>query len=133
MKVAATCFTVLIVGAAVVSSCTTIQYEGDNRAPTAKVDVYNSAKEVTRPFAVLGQIKASAQANRVHESRMRERIVEEARKRGAEGVIFLSTEVGLVVNHDYFEESQMRDRRAEFSGPDYDRVRIVKAELIAYK
>ena len=39
---------------------------------------------------------------------------------------------GLVRDRDYYEESKLRDRPESISGPNYDRVRIVKAQAIAY-
>jgi hypothetical protein len=64
---------------------------------------------------------------------MRERIVDEAKKRGADAVFFLSSERGLVRDRDYYEESRLRDRPESISGPNYDRVRILKAQFLVYR
>ncbi|MBX7255905.1 MAG: hypothetical protein K1Y02_06055 [Candidatus Hydrogenedentes bacterium] len=126
----------LMIGYALVlfaASCTTVQYTGEPLPQTTRLDVYVKDAPADRPHVELGELKLFAQANRVSENRLLKRAEKEAMKRGADAIVYESIEVKNVRDRDYYAESRNRDQSDEFSRPNYDRVRIIKAKLLKFE
>jgi hypothetical protein len=72
-----------------VSACVTVDYVGKSYAPTANVDVYMSAADVKRPYETMGQVRAEVDAIPFTNpsQQLQEKLMAEARSRGADGII----------------------------------------------
>jgi hypothetical protein len=75
--------------AASLSGCATVDYVGNSYPPTAQVDVYMAASDVTRPYQVIGEVRAQVEALPLTKpgQQLQDKIVAEAKARGANGVI----------------------------------------------
>jgi hypothetical protein len=113
-------------------SCTTVDYKGDVLAPSDKVDVFFALEDIEQPHRVFGELKAHAQANKVGVERMQRKIVRAALDRGADALVYLTSETSEVQNHDLYQEFRDSEERPEFGPPESDTVRIVKALLVKY-
>ena len=69
-------------------SCTKIDYVGKSYAPTANVDIYFSLDDVKGSYEVMGHLTATA-GSFVSSEKMQEKILEKARKKGADAVVIL--------------------------------------------
>lgn len=69
--------------------CVTVDYVGRSYPPTANVDVYMSAADVKRPYETIGQARAEVDAMPFTNNAraLQDKLVVEARSRGANGVI----------------------------------------------
>lgn len=69
--------------------CVTIDYVGTSYPPTAHVDLYMSAADVQRPYQVIGDARAEVEALPFSSpgQQLQEKLLTEARSRGANGVI----------------------------------------------
>ena len=74
-----------------VAGCTKIDYVGREYPPTERVDLYFSMDEVEREHEIMGHVVASAD-DIVSAGKMQEKIMEEARKKGADAVVILGLE-----------------------------------------
>ena len=76
-----------------VSCKTNIQYIGRNYAPTNKIDVFLKEQDVKQGYETIGKVVATGSPiNRGYE-RMQNKIVEEAKKRGADAIILSDMQV----------------------------------------
>lgn len=114
------------------ASCTTLTYEGETFEPSDTVDVYFAMADVAQPYVVIGEVAAYAQAGAVSVERMQRVIVKAALERGADGLVYDSTELTTVPNRDYAQEFRDPEERPAFGPAPYNRVRSVKARLIKY-
>lgn len=80
------CTTSLLV---LLSGCVSVDYVGKSYAPTSNVDVYFSADDVKRPYETLGQARAQVDSLPFtnQSQQLQDKLVAEARARGADGVI----------------------------------------------
>jgi hypothetical protein len=85
-------FTVLALAVIVLMiGCTKIDYVGDEYPPTSHVDLFFDEDDVERDYKVMGHLVATAD-DYVSTEKMQEKILEEAQKKGADGVIILNLE-----------------------------------------
>jgi len=72
-----------------VAGCVSVDYVGKSYPPTANVDVYLSAADVKRKYTTIGQARAQVEAIPFSNpsQQLQEKLVVEARSRGADGVI----------------------------------------------
>jgi hypothetical protein len=68
--------------------CTKIDYIGEEYPPTSLVDLYFSMDDVRLEYKVMGHVVATAH-DIVSAEKMQKKIMEEARKKGADGVVIL--------------------------------------------
>jgi hypothetical protein len=75
--------------AAVCSGCVSVDYVGKTLPPTTNVDLYMSAADVGRPYQVIGNASAQVEAMPFMDpsQQLQDKLLEEARKRGADAVI----------------------------------------------
>lgn len=71
------------------AGCVTVDYVGRSYPPTENVDVYLSAADVKRPYETIGQARAEVDAMPFTDNAkaLQDKLVGEARSRGANGVI----------------------------------------------
>ena len=73
------------------AACTKIDYIGESYPPTNNVDLYFSEADLRMEYKVMGQVIASA-SDYVSAGKMQNKIMEEARKKGADAVVILGME-----------------------------------------
>jgi hypothetical protein len=71
------------------AGCVSVDYVGKTLPPTASVDVYLAASDVPRPYQVIGNASAEIEAIPFTNpaQQLQEKLVAEARSRGADGII----------------------------------------------
>lgn len=114
------------------ASCTTLEYRGDVLAPSDKVDIFFALEDIETPHYVIGELKAHAQANKVNVERMQRKMVRAAMDRGADALVYVSSETSEVQNRDLYQEFRDSERRPEFAPDESDTVRIIKALLVKH-
>ena len=70
------------------TSCATLDYVGETADPTSQVDLFFDEADVPRRYRVMGQMLASGDQF-ISAGRISERILAQAREKGADGVIIL--------------------------------------------
>ena len=66
-----------------------VYYVGDRYPPTSKVDVYYSVKDVQRDYTIMGRMTKEL----VLGDQEKKEMIREAKRKGAEGIIFYDLEV----------------------------------------
>ena len=79
----------LITFSFLVSCAPRMYYLGDNYPPTVNVDVYYDDGDVEREYRVIGQLTGNNELGASSLDRIRDTMIEEARKRGADAILFL--------------------------------------------
>ena len=71
------------------AGCVSVDYVGRSYPPTAHVDVYLSPDDVKRPYETIGQVRAQVDALPFSSpgQQLQDKLVAEARSRGADGII----------------------------------------------
>jgi hypothetical protein len=71
------------------SACVSVDYVGRSYAPTASVQVYMAATDVKRPYETMGEVRAQVDAIPFTNpaQQLQDKLVAEARARGADGII----------------------------------------------
>jgi hypothetical protein len=74
---------------ACLAGCATVDYVGTSYPPTTQVDIYMSESDVRRPYQVIGEARAQVDAIPFTNPgpQLQQKIVTEARARGAHGAI----------------------------------------------
>jgi hypothetical protein len=69
--------------------CVSVDYVGKSFPPTSNVDVYLAASDVRRPYEVIGDARAQVEALPFTSpgQQLQEKLLAEARSRGADGII----------------------------------------------
>ncbi|KIO78913.1 hypothetical protein TH53_00995 [Pedobacter lusitanus] len=90
MKTLKVNFLIMLVSATILSSCAaTISYVGDTMTPTTNVDVFYAAKDVKKEYKVIGHLFTQTTVN---ENKAKQRIIDKAKKIGADGVIIIGVD-----------------------------------------
>ena len=121
-----------LVGVFAVSACTTLEYHGDNHAPSDKVDVLFALEDIEQPYTVMGRLTARAQANKTGVERMQRKLIRAAMDRGADAIVYVSSEKAEVPNRDRSQEFRDPEQRPDFGPAPTDTVRIIEALLVQY-
>lgn len=71
-----------------------LNFLGDTYPPTNQVDTYYAEADILRKYRVMGQLSGSNQgvAGVVSLQEIQQSMIEEAKKRGAHGILFLFTD-----------------------------------------
>jgi hypothetical protein len=77
-------FTIILL---LLGGCTQIDYVGKEYSPTDNVDIYFNEKDIGRDYTVMGQVLATSDYYFVSAEKMQKKIIEQAKKKGADGVI----------------------------------------------
>lgn len=83
-----------------VSGCATVDYVGETYAPTERTDMYFDAKDVPRPYKVMGQMTID-EDEYADSQAMQADMKKEAMARGADAVLFTGMQkiqTGVVTN-----------------------------------
>jgi hypothetical protein len=69
--------------------CVSVDYVGQSYAPTSAVDLYFSPDDVKRPYTVMGEVTAQVEVIPFQSTgqQLQQKLVEEAKRRGANGLI----------------------------------------------
>lgn len=88
MKISSGLATIALL-AALAAGCVSIDYVGKSYPPTASVDLYMTPADVRRPYEVIGEARAQVEALPFTSpaEQLQEKLLTEARSRGANGVI----------------------------------------------
>ncbi len=70
------------------AACTKIDYVGEEYPPTDQVDMYFSEADIRLEYKIMGRMIATAD-DYVSSGKMQKKIMEEAKKKGADGVVIL--------------------------------------------
>ena len=87
-----------------VIGCTKIDYVGEEYPPTTHVDLYFTMDDVERDYKIMGHAVASAD-DVVSAEKMQKKLMEEARKKGADGIVILGLERYLAGESTTFSET----------------------------
>ena len=98
------CTVSLLVLAMFVGACSErgVDYVGTSYSPTTHVDLYFSEFDVEEDYVVMGRVVARA-GKRVSNKRLQEKLLQEAREKGADGIIiheFDRVPVGEITNEN---------------------------------
>ena len=123
-KIAAGCLLLL-------SSCAParVAYIGRNYTPTTQVDLFFNTKDVKKPFEVMGKVNSEDYAFR-DPQKIQEKIMTEARKRGADAVIISNFNEADVAQTVY---EKKEGTVTATSGDVPSGMRYVRADFIKYK
>ncbi len=121
-------------------ACTKIDYVGEEYPPTDHVDLYFAEGDVQYDYAVMGHVIATAD-DFVSASKMQKKIVEEARKKGADGVVILGMErYQAGETHTYKETTETTQSKkgttsttTATSKTDVEEKKEIKALFIKYR
>jgi len=83
-----------------ISGCATVDYVGETSAPTSHADMYFDAKDVPRPYKVMGQMTLE-ESEYADSQEMQADMKKEAMARGADAVLFTGLQkiqTGAVTN-----------------------------------
>jgi hypothetical protein len=71
------------------AGCVSVDYVGRSYPPTGHVDVYYSSADVKRPYSTMGEVRAQVDAIPFTNpsQQLQEKLVAEARSRGANGIV----------------------------------------------
>lgn len=113
-------------------SCTALEYKGDVYAPSHKVDVLFALEDIEGPYTVIGTLTARAQANKVGVENIQRKMIRAAMDRGADALVYVTSETSEVPNRNRYEEFRDPEERPGFGPEPTDKVRIIKALLVRY-
>lgn len=79
----------IVLAAVMWGGCVSVDYVGKSYPPTASVDLYMTSADVRRPYEVIGEARAQVEALPFTSpaDQLQEKLLAEARSRGANGVI----------------------------------------------
>jgi len=90
-------------------ACTKIDYIGEEYPPTSDVDMYFDETDVGNDYRIMGRLVATAD-DFVSADKMQKKIMEEARKKGADGVVILGLErYQNGESHTYKETTELEE------------------------
>lgn len=112
----------------------TVRYVGSSYAPTGKeIDVYVDPSAIKRPYAIIGKGYPHASLN--NPERIQHYAVEQARKHGADAVLFLDNiyfnEQTAIRTTNTFDTAGRKTRSSTIAGPVISReqeIRFLKYE-----
>lgn len=123
---------VTVLGAFMAGSCTTLDYRGDVRAPSDKVDVLFALEDIEQPYTVMGRLTTRAQAGKTGVESMQRKMIRAALDRGADAIVYVSSEKVDVPNRDLGQEFRDPEDRPDFGPAPTDTVRTIEALLVCY-
>ncbi len=120
------------------AGCVSSDYVGKSYPPTTNVDIYFSEADIKNAFEVMGEIMVETDDSwLVNGEKMQEKLVDEAKKKGADGVILSGLEwrtTGEAVTSS--SETKVKDDRVKTTSKAESSVKekkTLRAKLIKYK
>lgn len=93
------------------AACTKIDYIGEEYPPTDQVDMYFSEADIRLEYKVMGRMIATAD-DIVSSGKMQKKIMEEAKKKGADGVVILGLDrYQSGESHQYNETTETKEKK----------------------
>jgi len=93
------------------AACTKIDYIGEEYPPTDQVDMYFSEADVRLEYKIMGRMIATAD-DIVSSGKMQKKIMEEAKKKGADGVVILGLDrYQSGESHHYNETTETKEKK----------------------
>jgi len=93
------------------AACTKIDYIGEEYPPTDQVDMYFSEADVRLEYKIMGRMIATAD-DIVSSGKMQKKIMEEAKKKGADGVVILGLDrYQSGESHNYSETTETKEKK----------------------
>ena len=102
----------ILVSAALVmltAGCAHIDYIGEAYPRTERVDLFFSEGDIGRPYKVVGQVLATGDQY-INAAGVQRRLMEEARKKGADGVVILEFARVRGPEHTRYDATSTRDQ-----------------------
>jgi hypothetical protein len=94
------------------AACTKIDYVGEEYPPTQQVDMFFSEAEIQVDYKVMGHLIATAD-DYVSSGKMQKKIMEEARKKGADAVVILGLDrYQSGESQHYSETSETKEKKS---------------------
>lgn len=131
----------LVVGC--VCGCASVDYVGKTYAPTTTVEVFMSADDVRRPYEVMGEARAQIDAIPFSKPgpQLQEKLLAEARAKGADGIILGQLEtrtVGSTSNttgqgERKWKKGKKTTQYTETTTASDDEVTELRGQLIRYR
>ena len=118
----------------------TVQYIGRSYSPTTNVDIFFDAKDVKREYEVMGKIDGRAYPLTDFQ-KIQDKIVEEGKKRGADGIIISDMQNEVVSSSKNTTTTSTGDQKdntwsasaSTTTSINNQTVKVLKAEFIKYK
>ncbi len=99
-----------------VAACAHVDYIGESYAPTNRVDVFFSEKDVPRDYRVMGKVLASAN-ELISAEKLQAKVVKKAQEKGADAVVLRGLErYKSGENTDYSETTEAKGRKTRTHG-----------------
>lgn len=122
----------------VLTSCVSTDYVGKTYAPTSNVDIYVSEADIKQEYEVMGEILAESDDMMFTSGeKMQEKIVEKAKEKGADGIIFNSLEKKTTgeetTNSSETKYSKDEVKSTEKTETSVKERKELRAKLIKYK
>lgn len=122
------------------AACTKIDYIGEEYPPTDRVDMYFSEADIDLDYKIMGRMIATADEF-VSSDKMQKKIMEEARKRGADGVVILGLDrYQSGESHQYNETTETKEKKdgtktvtSASSTTSVDEKKKIEALFVKYK
>jgi len=93
------------------AACTKIDYVGEEYPATDHVDMYFSEADINLDYNIMGRMIATAD-DYVSSGKMQQKIMEEARKKGADGVVILGLDrYQSGESHQYNETTETKEKK----------------------
>ena len=128
-------FVVLMLAVFALAGCVSTDYLGKSYAPTTHVDLYFDPADIKKEYEVMGELTAEAELGSAEE--MQEKIMEEAMKKGADGVLLGGLDkviTGESTSSDTTTKDQGRKTTSTTTvSTSYSEKKVIKARLIKYK
>lgn len=127
---------VMLVISAFLSGCAKTSYVGKTYSPTLSVDLFMDESGLTRPYEVMGQISIDGETL-VSADKMQEKMMEEAKARGADAVLIEGYEEIYTGSSTSTNASTSTDKKGNqhFHGNSYTsqtKHKILKAKFLKY-
>lgn len=124
----------------VIAGCTKIDYVGEEYPPTTHVDLFFSMDDVEQDYKIMGHVVATAD-DIVSAEKMQKKILEEARKKGADGVVILGMErYQAGSSTSYSETTETKDTKkgtksttTATTKTDVEEKKEIKATFLKYR
>jgi hypothetical protein len=134
MKTATVLICILLLAAGCVSS----DYVGKTYPPTTSVDIFMTESDVTRPFETMGEMSVeSDDVFFVNAEKLQNKLLEEAKKKGADAVILSGLERRATGEETTTtSETKVKDDRVKTTGKVESTVKekkTLRGRLIKYK
>jgi len=135
MKIRSAIILILVISA-LISGCAKTSYLGKTYSPTVNVDLFMEESGLTRPYEVMGQISFAGESL-VSTDKLQEKMLEEAKARGADAVLIEGYEEIYTDSSTSANASTSTDKQGNqhFHGNSYtsqSKRKILKAKFLKY-